>query len=210
MYILVATWLSAGTLSFDFEPFSWWGTGWGPRYLVCVLPFITIMLGSILSHIGKRTHIGKKTLPLIISFIVLSVAGFCISLLGVLIWWQYDIVYVSENEQLWNQDPWNQIVWNPSYWPILLHAKMILTDYLSQINPQNYADTSWNWINYGFAPCSFDLYIFCNFGMIPVILILAVITVLGYYIGIQIQIFGSNSKKFVLKIASLKDKYNNI
>ncbi|WP_144734217.1 hypothetical protein [Candidatus Nitrosocosmicus arcticus] len=205
MYIIVATWLSAGTLSFDFEPFSWWGTGWGPRYLLCILPFITIMLGSILSHIGKHTHMGKrihiekKTLPLTISFIALSVAGFCISLLGVLIWWQYDIVYVSEKEQLWNQDPWNLIVWNPSYSPIVLHTKMLMTDYLSHIDPQKYVDTGWNWIAYGSTPCSYDLYIFCNFGIAPVLFSLAVIAILGYCIGIQTGMFKISSKRLVFR-----------
>jgi hypothetical protein len=53
VFIIVINWLDVGTLSF-WEPHSWWGEGWGPRYLVVLLPFITLMVGSLLVGIKKK------------------------------------------------------------------------------------------------------------------------------------------------------------
>ena len=53
-YVIVVSWLDVGTLSFGYEPFAWWGLGWGPRYLIPVLPFITIVLGNLLTHLRKK------------------------------------------------------------------------------------------------------------------------------------------------------------
>ena len=192
-YIIFANWLANGTLSFNFEPFSWWGTGWGPRYLVCIVPFITIALGSLLSHLGK------KMLLLKFSIVVLSVAGFYVSLIGTLIWWQYDIVYLNETGQYSDQNPFDLMIWHPSYSPIVLHTQMLLTDYLSHIDPQKYIDTAWYYVAYGMAPCSYDLYIYCNFGITPVMVFLAIIAILGCYIVNETRIFRFSTKRSVPK-----------
>jgi hypothetical protein len=189
-YVIFANWIDVGTLSFNFEPFSWWGTGWGPRYLVAILPFITIILGSLLVHSTRRSILK-------ISIIALSVAGFYINFVGTLVWWQYGIVYVSQQEHLWNKDPWNLIVWNPYYSPIVLHTKMLATDFISHINPERYINSGWNWIAYSLAPCSYDLYIFCKGGIAPVILLLAAIGVLGVIILREIGVFFRHPTKSV-------------
>jgi hypothetical protein len=195
-YIIVVSWLDAGTLSFNFEPFAWWGTGWGPRYLVPVLPFVTLMLGSVFVHMKRKKGFTLSSSFLVkFSIIALSIASFYITIIGTIIWWQYDIVYVgAQKEQLWNKDPWNSIVWDPSHSPIVLHTKMLLADYVAHINPHKYANTSWHWITYGLAPCSYDMYIFCKFGFIPVLLIALVIAALGVLIIKQIR--GARTIKF--------------
>ena len=86
VFIIVINWLNVGTLSFK-EPNSWWGEGWGPRYLVVLLPFITLMVGSLLVGIGKSAFLRY-------SVIALSAAGFCITMLGVLFWSYYDHFYL--------------------------------------------------------------------------------------------------------------------
>ena len=192
-YIIFANWLSNGTLSFNFEPLGWWGTGWGPRYLVCILPFIAIALGSLLSRLRR-----KKMTALKVSIVALSVAGFYINSIGTLVWWQYDMVYMYETGQPMS-DMWNLLIWDPSYSPIVLHTKMLLTDYLSRLDPQTYANTLWHAVTYGNAPCSVDLYILCNFGLVPVVFLLVAIAVLGCYIARETRIFGFSAKRFAAK-----------
>ena len=54
LYILAVSWIYIGTLSFGSEPSSWsGGVAWGPRYLLPVLPFMMIILGSIFLRIKK-------------------------------------------------------------------------------------------------------------------------------------------------------------
>ena len=93
-FIIVLNWLDIGTLSFNFEPLSWsGGVAWGPRYFVAILPFITLILGSILTNLKKRLFM--KTLV-----ISLCIAGFVINLAGTLVWYQYGIMYGWEKEHL--------------------------------------------------------------------------------------------------------------
>src|SRR5919198_6224148 len=188
LYIIIVSWLDAGTLSFNFEPFAWWGTGWGPRYLLPVLPFVTLMLGSVFLRIKTKKGFMISRSLLKFSIIVLSIAGFYISVIGTIVWWQYDIVYVgAQKEEHPNKDPWNSIVWDPKFSPVVLHTKMLLADYIAHIKPDNYVNTSWQWVTYGLAPCSYDMYIFCKFGLTPVLLIALVISALGALIVNQIR-----------------------
>src|SRR5919198_2828705 len=131
-YIIVITWLDAGTLSFNFEPFAWWGTGWGPRYLLPVLPFVTLMLGSVFLHIKTSKGFRMPHSLLKFSTIALSIAGFYITMIGTLVWWQYEIVYVgAQKEETLNKDPWNSIVWAPAQSPVVVHTKMLFANYVA-------------------------------------------------------------------------------
>ena len=67
LYIIVANWIYFGTLSFGFEPASWsGGVAWGPRYLLPVVPFMLIILGSIFQNIKKRILLKSIVLGLCI------------------------------------------------------------------------------------------------------------------------------------------------
>jgi hypothetical protein len=177
VYIIILNWLDVGTLSFGFEPFAWSGAiAWGPRYLIPVLPFMIIIIGNIFTHLKKR-------LSLKISIVVLCAAGFVINLAGVLVWYQYGIIYGWEKEQL-AKYPNNMdiMTWNPSYSPIILHMKSLASDHVSTIHPEKYLNTFWYWTAYGLAPCSYDSYIFCKFGIIPILLIAAAIAAVAIMI----------------------------
>ena len=191
-FVIIATWLDVGTLSFDFEPFAWSGAiAWGPRYLVPVLPFIVIVFGALLQQLERlRRRSSVQMLFLKTSIIILCVAGFYVNLVGTLVWYQYGIIYGWEREGL-AKYPNNMdiMTWNPYYSPIILHTKALMTDFVSDIEPEKYRDTSWYWATYGLAPCSYDVYIFCKFGIVPIIFLSAVITVIAILIMMEISKF---------------------
>jgi hypothetical protein len=194
-YVIIANWLNIGTLC-CWEPYLWNGTGWGPRYLVPVLPFITILLGALLLY-------AKKRLFLKLSIIMLCVAGFYVNLLGTLVWFQYGYAYGWEKEQLAKYDNhMDIIIWNPYYSPIILHMKALMSDYVSHIQPEKYLNTYWLWMAYGLAPCSYDVYIFCKFGILPILLFSAFISILAILIMREIGVFNNRIQSFVLQLKS--------
>ena len=122
-----------------------------------------------------------------------TTSSFYINLIGTIVWFQYDIMYVSEKRP-WDTDVWNRIVWDPSHSPIVLHTEMLLTNYVAHINPNKYLNTSWHWVSYGLAPCPYDLYILCKFGTIPVLSIALIIA--GLIVFIIKEIYNINKLTF--------------
>ena len=189
-YIIVANWIYIGTLSFGSEPSSWsGGVAWGPRYLIPVLPFIMIILGNTFLHIKKRYFV--KSI-----IIGLCLVGFYVNLSGVLIWFQYGLMYGWAIEHLAvypnNMDI---MTWSPLYSPIILHTKALMTDYVSTIEPEQYLNTSWYWAAYGNAPCNYDLYVYCNFGVAPFLVTIASIVIVAVLITVRLRIFQLLSAK---------------
>jgi hypothetical protein len=183
LYIIVANWIYVGTLSFGFEPASWsGGVAWGPRYLVPVMPFMMIILGSVFQKI-KKSYL--KILVIGLCFV-----GFYINLSGVLIWFQYGLMYAWATDQL-ASDPnyMDKMTWYPLYSPVVMHTEALLTDYVSTIHPEQYVNTSWNWVAYGNAPCNYDFYIYCNFGVIPFLAAIVSIVILEMLIADRIRVF---------------------
>lgn len=195
-FVIIANWLYVGTLSFEFEPYAWSGAvAWGPRYFVPVLPFVTIVLGQLLVHLTEIND-RKKRLILKTSVIGLASLGFCINLVGTLVWSQYGIMYGWDREKLSElANRMDTMTWNPYYSPIVLHSKALAEDFVSTIHPEKYVNTSWYWTSYGLAPCSYDNYIFCKFGVGAVVALSIPIVLIG--IGILIQI--GREKSIVVK-----------
>jgi hypothetical protein len=161
-YIIVSTWIYTGTLSFGSEPTSWsGGIAWGPRYLVPVLPFLILISAYLFSHLKKRYFL--KTIV-----IGLCIAGFYVNLSAILVWFQYGLVYAWTIEGLATDPNYMDVLtWSPPYSPIVLHTKALLSNYVTTIFPLQYQNTAWAWIAYGTAPCQYDLYIYCNLGVVP-------------------------------------------
>jgi hypothetical protein len=191
-YIILATWLYIGTFSY-WEPFAWsGGVAWGPRYLIPVLPFITLVSGAILVNLRRMN--AKRRLLLKLSVIVLCIAGFSVNLLGTLVWFMYDLVYAWQREGL-GASEWPIIMaWNSHYSPIILHIKMLTENYVSNIQPQKYANTAWYWLSYGLAPCPYDTYVLCKLGPVPMLFLLGGIATLGILVIREIG-FGSSPSR---------------
>lgn len=183
-YIILTNWIYIGTLSFGSEPSSWsGGVAWGPRYLIPVLPFIVIMLGSLFVRLGKAKRAYLK-----VSAVALCIAGFYINLSAILVWFQYGLIYGWQKEGLGvYSNNLDIMTWNPYYSPIVLHTKAIASDYVSSINPEQYLNTSWHWTAYGNAPCSFDLYFYCTYGIVPVIAILLAVIIVAALIAVRVR-----------------------
>jgi hypothetical protein len=149
LYFFVSTWLFFGT----WESPIWHGYGaWGPRYMVPVVPIIVITLGSLLQRFSLNY-------PIKISYSVLASIGFLVNLLGILVWYQagYGYGWVVYHEENFEYDL--------RYIPVVLHWKVLTTDFWKNL------PSPW----YGWEPCIPDNFLYCNFGILPVILVLVAI-----------------------------------
>ena len=186
LYIMIVNWLYFGTLSY-MEPISWsGGLAWGPRYLIPVLPFITLALGTLLTHL--RSNKQKLSLFKVSIITSLCVIGFMINLLGSIVWVYYFHLYGWEKEQIWRYGGdkiWDQETWNPYYSPIILDLKILTDRYISDIQLEHFNGTQWHYVTYGLAPCSYDLYIFCKFGIIPIATLFAALAILSTFIIVK-------------------------
>jgi hypothetical protein len=181
IYILVALWLYFGTLHVNGESRSWSGAiAWGPRYLVPLLPLVVLLIGGLLKYPWNF-----KTKRLIyLSVVLFSIAGFIINLGGILVWSEYGLIYAWERERL-GGFAWELTTWDPKYSPIVLHMKMLFSNYISDIPLEDYRDTAWDYALYGLAPCQYDLYILCKFGVVPVVLLSCVAVLFAFLILVR-------------------------
>lgn len=167
IYILGVAWLYFGTININDMSRFWSGAiAWGPRYLIPTLPLVVIMLGGLLKYPRKP----KTKLFVNIFLVSTCVAGFVVNLGGVLVWTEYGLIYGFENEKL-GSGAEEITTWDPKYSPIVLHMKMLYEDYVSDIPVQDYKNTGWGYAMYGLAPCQYDLYILCKFGIGPLVVL---------------------------------------
>ena len=182
IYVVIANWFFFGTID-DSESRYWSGaTAWGPRYFMPILPFIILTFGSLIERL--RLHL-KYGSVLKITLIVLCAGGFIINLPGKLVSSEYGEIYAREEEGVYLDD----MAWNPSYSPVIIHMRTLMDNYASYFPVEEYRYRILSDIAYGLAPCSFDLYIFCNFGLAPILLLSAVLILLG------LAIITSNGKR---------------
>lgn len=187
-YIILIIWLYYGTHSIttagnDISA-SWNGNQWGPRFLIVILPPLILIFGALIKHL-QRTQVILKFL-----IIALCITGFCVNLLGILVWYMYGFAYGWEREELWRLDvlhqstpiatSWDAMTWIPRYSPVLLDMKVLTSDFLAKM-PGYLADKELTPISIymGLAPCSYDLYIYCKAGVGPTLLLSAVIVILA-------------------------------
>jgi hypothetical protein len=88
----------------------------------------------------------------------------------------------------------------PFYSPIILHTRALATEYVTTIVPEQYMNTSWYWVAYGNAPCKYDLYIYCNLGVVPFLVITTGIVIIAILIIARIGFFSALLHKMLATV----------
>ena len=150
----------------------WTGYGsWGPRYLIPMIPVITIATGAV---IQKFSH--KKTWKGILAS--LAALGFFVNLLGSLIWFMvgYGVFWEDRSKGLANEGDLN---WHPMHSLVVNHFKAATTGFAAKYQGEFPYGA---WQNYTYSPCSFDLLLYCNYGLVPIFILAAGMAVISYFI----------------------------
>jgi hypothetical protein len=190
LYVVLVHWLYFGSLN-DRESRFWSGaTAWGPRYLIPVLPFITLAFGTLLARFRQ------SRLPLRASVLLVCIVGFVVNMPGVLVWSEYGTIYASRIEGGSKE----AITWNPNHSPIISHIRVLMDDYVHLIDPEKWRYTGWHYITYGLAPCSYDLYIYCKFGIIPIL----ALTIIDIFLALKILNIGVVAASILSSIRKLR------
>jgi len=163
-YCLFAIWIFNGTI---LSPF-WSGFGgWGPRYFTTIMPLLIISLGFVIKQFSN-SNIFKTT------FLGLAIFGFFVSLMGKLVWYIYGynygwgVLYINSGANYWSRFNYDFMIS-----PTVLHLLTLNSDYIQKIGG-NSGSLGW-----GLAPCPYDLYIYCEFGMLGFIAILTSLFFVG-------------------------------
>jgi len=190
VYLFLVTYLYIGFSSN-------WDTSmtWGPhRYLLPIIPLIVISIGSLM------TNLSTKMRRIIIS---LSVVGFIVNVTASLVWYRFAMAFSRgvANEFGWLENYQNVRVWEPIMSPILMNFGVLAIDYVGTrtVNPNLTAD----FFQFVIPGCSFDVYVYCQFGIIPIILLGILITVIGIAILYVLGIIG-NKNTFKSKSNQIK------
>jgi len=164
-YLFVITWIFHGT---ETSP-HWSGYGgWGPRYFTVILPLLIISIGFVIKEFSQN-KIFK------IGFIGLALFGFFVNFMGKLIWYFYGYSYgwAKLNTHIIDEG-WLQLNYNIFYAPISLQIETLNSDYIQNMGNSITGARSW-----GLAPCPYDLFVYCELGIIPFVLMITFLGVIG-------------------------------
>lgn len=165
-YVFAASFVYFGTLQ---SP-TWHGFGgWGPRYLVPILPLMVLPLGFFLDRAAGRLARA--------SFAGLAAAGFLVNLAGTLAWYQLGYAYGWTELGAAGVPPEQHVdffQWAPQYAPAVLHINALATGYWESIMPVP---------GLAYWPaCVPDILAYCSFGPAGGALALAAAAAAGFWI----------------------------
>ena len=154
---------------------AWYGISyWGPhRHFLPLVPIIAICMGSLIARFSSsiRWKIG---------IVSLGISGFIVNLLGNLVWIQYAYAYGWGPEGLWKiEDKDFVFTWNPYHSPVFQTIKVLQSDWVSTlpINPERL-----DYFRIGLNGCTYDLFLYCEFGLLPILVLCSIIAISGYII----------------------------
>jgi len=167
-FVLLVTICFAITYLFHGTQWAWGLGGWGARYFTIILPLLIIPLGFVIQKYAQ-SNIFR------ISFVSLAVFGFFSAIVGKLVWWVY-AYYIFGGSFLLHEkiDSTARGLlqnYNLEYSKITLHLGFLNTDFI-----QNFQHGYFG----GLAPCVYDLYIYCELGVILFIITLGALSVISY------------------------------
>ena len=145
---------------------------WGPhRYFMPITPLVALSIGSLITKFGSSLKL-KSTL------IFLAVSGFIVNLLGNLVWIMYAFSYGWSQEGLWKlEDRSLEFTWNPYFSPVLQTVKVLSSDWVTGLeqNPELL-----NYFKIGLNGCSYDLYLYCEYGIIAILVLGLLISAISF------------------------------
>jgi hypothetical protein len=180
IYIIFATWLFYGTITWA-EPAGWSGAGgWGPRYLVGIIPIFIVSMAFLVKDQESKIIKG--------AIIITTSLGFVVNLLGALVWYQYGYSFGWVMETLWQKEnSMNVMTWVPQYSPIMLHLKALMTNYVGNMQAieesgKIIVNGAGGYMVNGLYSCPIDSYIFCKVGFMPTVISLMILGILAMII----------------------------
>lgn len=166
IYIFLSLIIFIGTITWDY-PKGWSGGTWGPRYLIPSIPFVSLVLGTVVKKFSVEIY--KKVL-----LIITGALGFAINFIGVLVYFMYAYAHAWGVEELWkDQNSMNIITWNINYILPVENIKILSSNFLATAYQINDIYATW-----GLSPCNLDIYFYCRYGLLPIIIALLVIAIL--------------------------------
>ena len=167
-YIFIVTWIYFGTLpDGDWHGFG----GWGPRYLVPIVPILVIPIGIIIKKFSDKNLVRSLV-------VVLSSIGFFVNLLGTLVWYQLGYFYgwteFNKLKIIGKDIRMDLFQWDFNYIPVVLHWKVLNSNLLDSLLAE-FPYSYW-------GECVPDIFLYCNFGLIVIIPMLVAIGIIGIFI----------------------------
>ena len=169
LYISAVPYIFVGT-----NPEWYTSNDWGPhRYLLTMIPIIALSIGAFIVQFSS-------SLKMKIGIISLIFTGIIINLIGNLVWTMYAFSYGWGPEGLW-KNPDNSLVftWNPYFSPIIQSLKVLSTDWIGRLDPN--PDTL-NYFKIGLTGCTYDLFLYCEYGITSLIIIGLILIFVSYMI----------------------------
>ena len=143
--------------------------GWGPRYLVPIIPLMVLPLGFFLDRAAGAAARA--------SFAALAAAGFLVNLAGVLVWYQLGYAYGSQLlsiEGVPSEQQVGFLQWMPAYMPAVLHWGALETGFGGLVRPE---------LGMAYWPaCLPDVLVYCSFGLDGAVLMLAAVAAAGFWV----------------------------
>ena len=174
-YAFAASFVYFGTLQ---SP-TWHGFGgWGPRYLVPIIPLMVLPLGFFLDRAAGMLARA--------SFAVLAFAGFVVNLAGTLVWYQLGYAYGFNELRMAGVPPEQQVEffqWVPQYAPAVLHLYALATGYWESVTTEP---------GLAYWPaCVPDVLVYCSFGPAGIVVMLVAVAAAGFWIAATLWAGGS-------------------
>ena len=149
---------------------TWHGFGgWGPRYMVPVVPLMVLPLGFFLD---RAAGILARA-----SFAALAFAGFVVNLAGALVWYQLGYAYGLGGLRAAGVPPEQQVEffqWVPRYAAAVLHLEALASGYWESVKT---APGLAYW-----PACVPDVLVYCSFGPAGIAVMLAAVAAAGFWI----------------------------
>ena len=156
IYITLITFLFAATTP-NWDKLD--GRNFGPhRYLIPMIPLIAVSMGALISKFSN-------SIKAMLTIIGLSIIGFSVNLIGNLSNIRIGWGYGEEIEGIKGGVKHETFAWDPNYSSLSQIYKVITNGYHEKI-----------------TGCNYDLYIYCEFGIISLVLLGIIISIVGVMI----------------------------